>query len=263
MKEINIFCIVAPLFIAILAITASAQNAKNLIIKNLSGEKRKICFYDITDLAGLIPKRCFTISAGEGAAEERDSDTSGFMVKIFQPGTLDNYLYTRRLPGDTATITMGKGGSFGYGRDEPKSAVTAYILKVCNKQYDQPVYFTLGFQTDSIFVAEGWWNVKKGQCTDFPVSRMLKNKWKVPLGVLPRTFYYARVFGDKPLFWKGGDADQSLCVKSGSAFNMVEFRYSPGKAEQATLCTGVKEEWVKFRTLGAPATGQQYYHLTF
>ncbi|MEZ5429300.1 MAG: DUF1036 domain-containing protein [Pyrinomonadaceae bacterium] len=262
MKKTRLFYPFAILLFGLVCV--SFVSAQTVEIKNISGAKRKICMYKGDDKVGLVPYRCFEMNRDEKVLWNRGGDGSNFMVKIFEPkALLDDYLYTRHLPGDTTVILMGEGKRFGFGRDERKAPITKYRLKVCNQQWDQTVYFTLGFETNQVFVTEGWWNVAKGQCVEIGVSQRLKDNWNVEYGSLPRTFYYARTYGNEPLFWRGGENDYNLCINERDAFTIKQFEIDSAGQYQPLSCDNPGEDRVKFRRLDDPKTNQEYYYLTF
>ncbi len=265
MKKYRLFDLFAVLFIGLIAANfVSAQSEKMVKITNSSGEKRKICMFKADDKIEMFPYRCFEMNSDETILWNREGDSSNFKVKISKPQLIDKYLYKRDLPGDTTVILMGEGGRFGYSRDKPEPEVTKYRLKVCNRQYDQTIYFALGFETNEIIVTEGWWNVEKGKCVEIDVSERLKRQWYVEYGTLPRTFYYARIYGDKPLIWQGGENDYNLCINEKSGFKKIPFkRDNDGKYQTYHPCIADGEALVRFRRLDDPKTNQQYYYLTF
>jgi hypothetical protein len=169
----------------------------------------------------------------------------------------------RNNSGQTQTIVKGEGGSFGFSRAERKPQTIKYRLKVCNSQFDQTVYFTLGFETDDVFVTEGWWDVAKDKCIEIDVSQRLKKGFGVPYGNLPKTYYYARIYGDKPLFWMGGEADQRLCINETDTFVKKQFNKDSSGNRAALDCSAAGDVMVSFRRLGDPKTTEQYYYLTF
>jgi hypothetical protein len=201
------------------------------------------------------------MNSNEKVLWNRQGDRSNFKVKVFKPGLLDEYLYTRDLPGDTRRIVMGEGKRFGFGREEAKPTAVKYRLKVCNQQYDDKVNFVLGFETNKGRFTEGWWSLGKGQCLDFPVSENLKNKIGLEYGNLPRTFYYARTYGNNPLFWRGGNNENSLCVNESNAFSRLSKLNSDGTYDAGCGDTGFRT--FNFRRLNDPKTNEEWYYLTF
>ncbi len=242
----------------------SAHEGLTVEIKNNSGEKRKICAYKGISNIDLTAQRCFTMSPDESVLWNRQGDRSNFKVKIFESNTLvDKYLYTRELPGDTQTILIGEGGKFGSTRQERKPAAIKYWLKVCNYQFDETVYFTIGLETNDVFMTRGWWDVAKDACVDLDISEMLKRDWKVPYGNLPKTYYYARTYGNSPLFWVGGETDQSLCINEKKAFSLSQFLKGGSGTREANPCNGTGEMKVKFRKMNDPIASEEFYYLTF
>jgi len=265
MKKTRLFYLFSMLIISLISASlVRSQSAGQLVkIKNSSGEKRKICMYKDSDKVGIVPYRCFEMNSGETVMWNREGNTEKFKVKIFKPQFIDKYLYTRNLPGDTTIIIMGEGGRFGFSRDEVKPPITKYRLKVCNQQYNETIYFTLGFETNSAFITEGWWNVGKGKCIEVAVSERLKSNWNVEYGSLPRTFYYARIYGSNPLYWRGGENDYNLCINEKKAFNKKQFERDSTERYQPLSCDADGENLVRFRRLEDPKTNQEYYYLTF
>jgi hypothetical protein len=252
--------LMAHLIFAAAVTYVSAQNT-GVEIQNIAKEDRKICIYDINDQIGIIPKRCFVMKKGESVIWNREGNPYAFMVKIFKPQFLDKYLYTRRLPANTTTILVGDGGRFGYSTDERKPDAVKYILKVCNQQYNEDVYFTLGFETAKVLFAEGWWKVNKGKCLDFPVSQKLKQGWNVDYGIMPTIYYYARTYGNSPLYWSGDD--KMLCIDPTNTFQKNQYVGNATGELARPPCNGNGEKAIGFRSLPEHKANEQYYYLTF
>ncbi len=258
----RLFQVIAGATVALTAVlAAAAQNGPYVQIKNISSEKRKMCVYNHNDNVGVVARRCFTLKSGETVTWNREGDYQPFKVKVFKPQLVDDYLYTRNLPFDTARILLGEGGRFGFSREPAKPEATKYILKVCNKQYDQPVSFVLAFEVNKGLLTEGWWTVNKGQCYDFPVSKKLYEGYNVDYGTLPHTYFYARTGGFRSLQWVGGNGDLLLCVNQKKAFQSWLDRTTDGLEKSS--CRNDGEEMILFRHLDDPKTNQGYYYLSF
>lgn len=231
-------------------------------IKNDSGEKRKICMHKPKTIT-LFAIGCVELKNGESIFWNRKGVFTKFKVKIFQVRKLfDKYLYARDLPADTGTIIIGEGGRFGYSRF--KNIATKYVLNVCNNRFPGRIYFVLGFETNSGFWTEGWWNVAEGKCINIPVSKRLKEKHNIPYGTLPRTFYYARTYsGDESLYWRGGEGDNELCINTAKAFNKLQYKQDGTGIKTPLPCTAENESSVKFRSLKDPSVKQETYYLSF
>jgi hypothetical protein len=80
---------------------------------------------------------------------------------------------------------------------------------------------------------------------------------------LPRIFYYAKIYGDKPLVWNGGESDYNLCINNKRAFNKKQFEVDWTGKYMPLSCTAPNEKLVRFRRLEDPKTNQEYYYLTF
>jgi len=264
MKKTRLFYLLAISYIAVTSASLVSAKTGTVEIKNNSGEKRKICIYKGHDTIDVFAFRCFTMNADEKVLWNRGTDTWRFKVKIFESRPLlDKYLFSRNLPGDTTVIIMGKGGRFGFSRDERKPEPIKYRLKVCNKQYDQTIYLAIGLETNDVFATRGWWNVEKGECIDLGISEMLYSGWRVEYGNLPRTYYYARTYGERPLFWKGNENDPELCLNEKRAFSIDQLVVDPAGGKKENECDGTAEASVKFRRLDAPKANEKYYNLTF
>jgi len=260
----NIFSLFAATLLTLTtAHFAFGQSEQPVKIDNKSGEKRKICFYNDIVKVDIVATRCFTMAPGESVTWNREGNSSNFRVRIFKSQLVDKYLYSRRLPGRTTLILIGAGSRFGFSEQEAKAAITRYILKVCNRKYDQRVYFSLGFEANKFLVTEGWWSLAKGKCVDLPVSKMLKQNWNVDYGTLPRTFYYARIYGKDPLYWRGGESDHNLCINENRAHKTNQFVVDSAGKYKPFACAGPGLKAVKFRRLDDPKANQQYYYLTF
>lgn len=248
----------------IAASVALGQSGPMVQIDNKSGEKREICFNKVEGIRTGPALRCFTMNAGESVTWNRAGDHSRLNASVYIPQFLGaKLLYTRTIPGTTTVVIVGEGNRFGFFEDEIKADITKYVLKVCNRQYDQTIHFTLGFEGNKVFATQGWWELAKGKCLDFPVSQMLNDEWGIPYGTLPRTYFFARIFSGRPLEWYGGVGDYDLCIDKGKAFKKHQYSLGPDGKYQRVACTGQTEEFVKFRRLEDPKTNQRYYYLTF
>ena len=230
-------------------------------IKNNSGETRKICMHKPKTVT-LFAIGCVELKKGERIFWNRKGVFTPFKVKIYKVRkVIDKYLYARDLPSDTGKIIVGTGGRFGFSRFQNIRA--KYTLQVCNNRFDSPVFFVLGFETNYGTWTEGWWSVSKGQCRNIPVSKRLKEKHNIPYGTFPRTFYYARTFGEKPLYWKGGDGDSSLCINTKKAFNKLQFKRDGTGMSTRLPCEAETDKLVAFRRLKDPSIKKEMYYLTF
>lgn len=252
------------MIVALISITgsASAQDINPPVeIKNSSGETRKICMHKAKEIT-LFAIGCVELKNGESIFWNRKGIFTPFKVKIYELRTiLDKYLYARDLPADTGKIIIGTGKRFGFSRF--KNIRTKYELRICNERFDDKVYFALGFETNYGFWTEGWWNLAKGKCMTIPVSKRLKEHWNIPYGTLPRTYFYARTYGDNPLYWTGGEGDHDLCINKAKAFSLTQFRQD-GSAQYTPLpCSEENLERIKFRRVKDPLEKQSMYYLTF
>ncbi len=244
---------------------AVAQTDGLVKIRNTSSDPKKICMYRSYKAGSaivLLPYKCFKLLSGEMVTWNREGDRSSFVAKIFKPALIDKYLYTRNLPGDTITISIGGAGRLSHTTYKPMQPVTKYRLQVCNQQYDDIVYFTLGYETNSAFFSEGWWNLKKGECMEVGVSERLKKVLGVEFGNTPRTFYYAQTYGKTPQEWNGGADGRSVCVNNKKEFRTLYLRGNDGNYPPSP-CGGDGQKQVSFRLLGEPTANQEYYYLTF
>jgi uncharacterized membrane protein len=231
-------------------------------IKNNSGETRKICMHKPKTIT-LFAIGCVELKKGESIYWNRKGVFTPFKVKIYKTRkVLDKYLYARDLPADTGKIIVGTGGRFGFSRF--KNISTKYVLKVCNTRFPGGVYFVLGFETNYGFWTEGWWNVAENKCINIPVSKRLKEKYSIPYGTLPRTYYYARTYyGDESLYWRGGEGDQNLCINTAKRFSKLQFKLDGTGVKTPQPCTAENEKFVSFRRLKDPGVKQEIYYLSF
>lgn len=185
-------------------------------IRNTGDETRKICFHKPKRVT-LLAIGCVTLKKGENIYWDRKGVFTPFKVKIYEKRKLiDKYLYARDLPADTGKVIVGNGARFGYSRF--KNISKQFTVRVCNNTQNDPVYFALGLDYADKMVSEGWWNVKKGECKNIPISKRAKDNWNLPYSQVPRVFYYARTYGDKPLYWNKGDGARVFCLNPGKRF---------------------------------------------
>lgn len=266
MNKLKLTNLYAFLFIILFsAVYASAQGLETnppVEIKNNSGETRKICMHKPKTIT-LFAIGCVELKNGESIYWNREGIFTEFKVKIYKvQKILDKYLYARDLPADTGKIIIGVAGRFGFSRF--KNIATKYTLNVCNSRFPGGIYLVLGFETNSGFWTEGWWNVAEGKCINIPVSQRLKEKHNIPYGTLPRTFYYARTYyGDESLYWRGGEGDDELCINTAKAFLKLQFKQDGTGVKTPLPCTAKSESLVKFRSLKDPAVKQETYYLKF
>lgn len=260
MKNTNLKNLFAALIVVLISgIYVSARSDITVTIKNDSGEDRKLCVYNIADQVGVVPKICFTMKKNEGALWQNTGRVE-FMVKVFKPALLDEYLYTRRLPGDTDKIIVGTGGRFGFGRETPPKR---YFLKVCNQKWDQKVFFVLGFETVKGTWTEGWWALEKGKCLDFPVSEKLKSKWGIDYGYMPKIYFYAQVKTPQTLEWRGSEKDLNLCINMSNAFSKEQFQKDASGLLRALPCNATSDKMVRFRHLTGSENTYPAFSLNF
>ncbi len=235
--------------------SAAAQSVPRVEIVNESWEKRRICFYK--DGTGLAPYRCFELLHGENAVWNREQDTAAyFNVKIFKPALIDKRLHYRRLPAFTNKIVMGTGTDLGI------TQAARYRLKVCNKRFNEKIFFALNFDIGERSGTEGWWSVAKGKCAEFAVSDKLHNELGLKWGDMPRIYVYAQTFTKDPKFWTGGPDGRLLCVDRRELFKFVHPRAASGNPP-AHECAPRRQKKVSFRPIDSPKTNEAYYYLTF
>ena len=241
---------------------ATAQDDILVEIINSSGEKRKICIYKGEDRVAVVPQKCFVMNVKEKLIWNREGNNVYFQVKVFRPGIVDRFLYTRQLPASTWVMQIGKGNTFSYSNKKSDGSVTKYRLKVCNQRFNQEIYFAVSFETNDYFVTEGWWSVKKGKCVELAVSDRLKRSINLNYGNLPQTYYYAESHGDNPQFWAGGSSGRALCVNDRKAFQIMLVRGRGGNPIPGA-CDQLGQKVVSFRRIDTPKTNEEYYYLTF
>ena len=231
-------------------------------IKNNSNETRKICMHKPKRVT-LFAIGCVELKKGEKIFWDRKGVFTPFKVKVYKVRkVIDKYLYSRDMPADTGKIIIGTGGRFGFSRF--KNIRKQYTLRVCNNKYDPAVYFTLGFETNYGTWTEGWWNVKKGECKNIPVSKRLKENHNIPYGTFPRTFYYARTYnGAESLYWRGGEGDNSFCVNTAKKFLKLQFKQDGTGIRTPMPCEEENDKFIKFRRLKDPSIKKEMYNLTF
>jgi len=185
-------------------------------IRNKSGETRKVCFHKDKEIT-LFAIGCVELKDGENIFWNREGVFTSFKVKVYQKRKLlDTYLYTRWLPNDTGRITIGTGQQIGFSRFE--SIGRYFSVWACNSNYDAPIYLALGLDYGDKMVSEGWWNVARGECKLIPITKRAKDNWNIRTSNIPRVYYYARTYGDTPLYWKGGDNERVFCLNPGKRF---------------------------------------------
>ncbi|MEM8917372.1 MAG: DUF1036 domain-containing protein [Pseudomonadota bacterium] len=223
-------------------------------IENTSSETRKVCIHRPKK---VIASRCFTIRGGRTATWYRRvgklTHTNAFSVKVYQKRKLvDKFLYKRDLPHSTGKIIIGPGSRFGFSR--VRNLTTKHVVRACNKQHDGKIWFVLGYDTPRMLGAEGWWGVEKGECTNIPVSENLKARWNVAYGDVPRIYFYARRYGDRPLYWEGGKQARPMCLDP-------DRRFGARFTRDGFCSNNLKSEM--FRYLATPKDGQGTIYLNF
>ena len=254
----NLWIIIVVL--AVGTIAAQAQADSLVEISNESGEGRKICIHSPEKIT-LISKECFKLKRDEKVTWNREGDRSRFKVKVYKLAFIDKFLYSRDLEGETQRITMGEGGRFGYSLFEAKPKTLKYILKACNQFSAETVYFALAHETNEGRLTEGWWNLEKGKCLEFPVSEHLKNNIGIDYGNVPRTYYYARTHGENALQWHGGDEGRKICVNESKVFKLKSRVLHDGNFDPT--CDERGFSTVSFRRVNDPKTNEVYYYLNF
>ena len=185
-------------------------------IRNTGDETRKLCLHKDKDIT-LFAKGCLTIGPGETLLWDRKGEFTPFKIKVYEKRKLlDKYLYTRSLPGDTGRIIVGSGGRFGFSRFQ--NIAKKFSLRMCNTQYDDPVYVAIGLDYADRKLSEGWFSIARGRCIDVPISQRAKDNWNMPYSKIPRIYYYARTYGEKPVYWNRGANAQTFCLDQGKRF---------------------------------------------
>lgn len=226
--------------------TASAQSLTTnpaVEISNTGNETRKVCFHKPKRVT-LLAIGCVTLSPGERIFWDRKGVFTPFKVKVYKKRKLvDKYLYSRDLPMDTGKVLVGAGGRFGFSRF--KNITKQFKIRVCNSNYDDPVYLVLGYDTPYGMMSHGWWGLERGQCRTLPVTKNLKSNWNIPSSQAPRIYFYARTYGDEPLYWHGRNDNRarSFCMNPGKRFK--------AKLDASSACTGELRE-KSFRFFEAP-----------
>ncbi len=270
MGKVSILAVFAASVVALVSVQiAVGQEGPTVEILNPSGEVRKVCFHRVdrnrtgVEKVKALPLGCYRLQNQQFIKWKR-ADSNELQVKVYRPQLIDKLLGMGRMPGSTRSIEIEASGDLTF-RDEPVTG-TRYILKVCNKNSSQPVFLALGFRME-FWVTEGWWSVKKGACIELPVSRMLYRKWDFEFGLMPGIYFYARTYGEKPVFWRGGQAGRfspRLCYDETKAFTWkkldIDWPYADIKLQ---TCAGPQERKVMFRFIPPPKARSRYYYLTF
>lgn len=247
------------------AFTTIAQN-NDLEIYNGTNENKQICFYDAADKPlALIAFRCETI--GGKSTIKININNVDFNVRVFKFGlVVPQELYYHTGQKNIEKIVIGeKGAAFTKRKNiTPEAASAKYVLKVCNKTSDEKIYFTLAFEfgVRKPHYSYGWWSVEKNQCLDFPVSTVLKADWNIPYGTFPSTYYYARIYGEKPLVWEGNAWE--TCVNQNDAFK-IQLDNNVPSAELDRYCAAKGANYTKIgmRNLPEPKANEVVYYLNF
>jgi len=262
MKCTNLLSLLTILLTSLLFSEYAVAQSNLVEIRNSSGEKRKICMYKDTDRLAKIPYKCFELLAKEKVVWNRGGDTANFKAKVFRPAiVLDKLLHYARVPGLTTQMVMGAGSKFAHSAAPVKAGVTKYRLKVCNKRFNEKIYFAISFETNDQYLTEGWWSVTRGQCVDLEVSDRLKRKINLDYGNLPRMYFYAETWSTNPMYWTGGIDGLYHCVNDRKAFEQKIPR-GRGVSPQAKPC-GPSQKTVSFRRVEASKTNEVYSYLTF
>ena len=222
-------------------------------VENASDETRKICFHKPKTVT-LFPIGCVTLEPGESILWNRKGNFSPFKVKVYEDRKmLDKYLYSRDLPGDTGKIIVSEGFRFGFSRF--KNITRSYSVRVCNTSQDDDVWFSLGYDMAGSLMSEGWWSVKRDECKTIQVTKNLKDKWGLNTRSAPRVHYYARTYGEKPLFWSDKAGSVRFCLNKGKRFK--------GEVADSNQC-GQDQTLAAFRFLKQPDGGRnEQMFLTF
>ena len=267
MKKRSAFGFLAVIIATLqISTNVAAQNSQNMNppvhIKNNSGETRKICMHKPKQVT-LFAIGCVELKRGESIYWNRKGIFTPFKVKIYKVRkVIDKYLYARDLPADTGKIIIGTGGRFGFSRF--KNIRPKFSLRACNERFSDPVYFSVGYETNYGFWTEGWWSVKKGKCITLPVSERLKKNLNIPFGTQPDLYYFARSYGAKPLTWSGGEGDFNLCINPKKAFNLIQFKRGSESGRYDPLpCEAENRERVRFRRIKEPAGDRTVFFLGF
>ena len=203
------------------------------------------------------------MNPGESVMWNRGGETSNFKVKIFKKKLIDKYLYARSLPGDTKNILIGKGGRFGYSRDEPKPKKLEYFLKVCNQNYRE-IYVSLAFEVNNEISSHGWWGIKKKACVNVAVSKLMKSTSKVEFGNFPKTYFYAKEFGaGTSREWTGGDKGKNVCINNKSAFALRQYMPTTDGGLRGISCIGNGLKLHQLREIKKTYLKGSTYYLTF
>jgi uncharacterized membrane protein len=244
-------------------VSTAYVSAQNVLIDNKSGEKRKLCVYKNKQI-NLKSERCFVMNNGEQVFWNREGNNSTFKVKIFKSRLIDKYLYSRTLPGDTKVIILGTGGRFGFSRDERKPKKEEYTLNICNRNYGE-IYIALAFQVNIDTSAHGWWGIKKGNCVNVAVSKLMKDTADIEYGNFPKTFYYAQEYGPgKNRTWFGGEDGKFVCIDKNSRFAIRQLLQTENGGLKQTPCAQTDgKEFVKFREMKKKTLRNRVYYLAF
>jgi hypothetical protein len=245
-------------FLAILffaAGSAAGQDSK-IALFNGSTHQLTICFHRVgSDPEALIrPIECVTLASNASRYITRVEKEFSMRVLRSSPKVvlLHNYAKVENIYEEI---------TFSGGQPSFKIRPEHQILKVCNQTSPDPVHFVLSFDNGKALYTKGWWKVAQNECLEFLVSRMMNENWKVPYGTRPRTHYYARTFGAKPIVWSGGEKDQQNCIYAteitvSESLSSLSARISACPNNETT-----KKVWM--RRLADPKVTDRYYYLTF
>ena len=212
----------------------------------------QVCVYDEADKVQLLARECTLVNAGKKFKWDRGGDKSKFHVRLYNwylggtcrrmdiPGDVIA-VHVAHTPCQISLVTKATGPA---PTPAPKPALES-VLSVCNTSVDEKVNFAIAYVVDvspgtgaTQVVAEGWWEVGKGQCASIPSSGRLK-KWRNPeldagITITPNFFIYGETegfFGGAiKRVMEGDESDPngiSVCINKDKNF---EYRQQPTNA---------------------------------
>jgi hypothetical protein len=243
----------AALFAPVLA-HAQVPNDAKVEIRNTSGEARRVCFYKGHADINLAPDGCVMVDPGETKSYDRAAagDRGAYKVKVFKPALFDQYLYARKLPADAGRLLLRERGRFSFVRYRniaPPPDQGPRQISLCNANQPRSVWVVIALRHAGRLTANGYWEVKPGTCINVPFHRYSN----APQTVFPEVFYWARTYGDAPLYWSGKPGDVAICKQRGEFRN--EWRPLAGAdLVEGAECAGEGSEIVYTRrhTAGTP-----------
>ena len=129
------------------------------------------------------------------------------------------------------------------------SAQSQPLVRIKNSSVEQRKICMYKNQTINL-KAKRCFKIKKSECVNVAVSKLMKSTIKIEYRNFPKTYYYAKEIGGQKREWKGSEMGKNVCINMKTAFALRQTFPAPGGGLKMIGYTKPGEKFYQFREMG-------------